>query len=180
MKRKPLLKRAILIFILITISLSIYAYFDHKRELANRPLPTELHPIVAEKTDRLVEQAAQKGITIRITAGFRSIDEQDMLFSRGRTNDGSIVTNARGGQSYHNYGLAIDFALELENGEVIWDLQYDGNENGESDWMEVVEIAKELDFTWGGDWERFPDYPHLQMTFGLSIRDLQRGYRPGD
>ncbi len=59
-------------------------------------------------------------------------------------------------------------------------MEYDGNNNGKSDWMEVVEIAKDLGFSWGGDFTRFKDYPHLQMDFGLSIRDLQRGKRPSD
>ncbi|MNY82762.1 Peptidoglycan L-alanyl-D-glutamate endopeptidase CwlK precursor [compost metagenome] len=57
-------------------------------------------------------------------------------------------------------------------------MTYDGNGNGESDWMEVVSIAKGLGFTWGGDWENFPDYPHLQMDFGYTIRQLKSGLRP--
>lgn len=85
------------------------------------------------------------------------------------------MTNAKAGESLHNYGLAIDFALRLKDGSVIWDMEYDGNGNGKTDWMEVVEIAKDLGFQWGGDWANFPDYPHLQIDFGLSIRDLKRG-----
>ncbi len=88
------------------------------------------------------------------------------------------MTIAKGGQSYHNYGLAIDFALKLDNGNVVWDLDRDDNNNGEADWMEVVAIAKDLGFEWGGDWTSFKDYPHLQMDFGLSIRELQYGKRP--
>jgi peptidoglycan LD-endopeptidase CwlK len=68
--------------------------------------------------------------------------------------------------------------LQLENGNVIWDIEYDGNGNGQSDWFEVAEIAKELGFQWGGDWRGFKDYPHLQMDFGLTIDDLQKGKRP--
>ena len=90
------------------------------------------------------------------------------------------MTQARGGESYHNYGLAIDFALRLENGEVVWDIERDGNRNGKRDWFEVAAIGKELGFIWGGDWQHFKDYPHLQMTFGLSISELQQGYRPED
>ena len=88
--------------------------------------------------------------------------------------EGDIVTNAKAGESLHNYGLAIDFALRLKDGSVIWDMEYDGNGNGKADWMEVVEIAKDLGFQWGGDWANFPDYPHLQIDFGLTIRDLKR------
>lgn len=140
--------------------------------------PEKLHPVIEEYRDRLIRQAAEKGIPVVITDGFRSIERQNALYEQGRSTGGSIVTNAEGGTSYHNYGLAIDFALENEAGEAIWDMEYDGNENGKSDWMEVVAIAKDLGFTWGGDWEDFPDYPHLQMAFDLRIRELRAGFRP--
>jgi peptidoglycan L-alanyl-D-glutamate endopeptidase CwlK len=57
-------------------------------------------------------------------------------------------------------------------------MDYDGNGNSKSDWKEVVEIAKNLGFEWGGDWAKFKDYPHLQMSFGLTINDLQNGVLP--
>ncbi|KGM44594.1 M15 family metallopeptidase [Neobacillus niacini] len=144
------------------------------------PLPTELHPIVKERSDQLVQQAAKIGIVVMITDGFRSIEEQNTIYEQGRTAEGNIVTNAKGGESYHNYGLAIDFALETTSGDVIWDRQYDRNQNGKSDWSEVVKIAKSLGFEWGGDWKGFKDYPHFQMDFGLTIADLQNGERPED
>ena len=147
----------------------------HKKDV---PLPTSLHPIVEERKDELVATVEEKGIDIVITEGHRSIDRQDKLYEQGRSTEGSIVTYAEGGESYHNYGLAIDFALKTDQGQVIWDTGYDGNENGQSDWMEIVEVAKDQGFDWGGDWENFKDYPHLQMDFGLSIRELKNGKRP--
>lgn len=142
------------------------------------PPITALHPIVLAKQTELITEASKIGITILITDGFRSSEEQDALYARGRTEDGPVVTQVEGGNSYHNYGLAIDFALRTKKGAVIWDMEYDGNKNGQADWMEVVEIAKRLGFSWGGDWENFPDYPHLQMDFGYSIRQLKRGLWP--
>ena len=139
---------------------------------------TGLHPVVAESEKLLVRKAARRGIEIVITHGFRSNEEQNALFNQGRSIAGNIVTNAQGGESYHNYGLAIDFALRTPEGDVVWAMERDDNGNGQADWMEVVELAKELGFTWGGDWANFPDYPHLQMDFGLSINDLKRGKRP--
>jgi peptidoglycan LD-endopeptidase CwlK len=141
-------------------------------------LPTELHPIVAEKVEILIEKTAEKNIEILITDDYRSYEEQDKLYDKGRRTPGKVVTHSEGGESYHNFGLAVDFALQLENGNVIWDIGYDGNGNGQSDWFEVSEIAKELGFQWGGDWRGFKDYPHLQMDFGLTINDLQEGKRP--
>jgi len=142
------------------------------------PLPSELHPIVKERSNQLIQQAAKKGIVMVITDGFRSAEDQDRLYEKGRTAEGNIVTNAKGGQSYHNFGLAIDFALKTPSGDVIWDRQYDGNKNGKADWNEVVGMAKALGFEWGGDWAQFKDYPHLEMDFGLSVADLQNGERP--
>jgi peptidoglycan L-alanyl-D-glutamate endopeptidase CwlK len=143
-------------------------------------LPTELHPLVEERSNQLIQQAADKGIVIVITDGFRSSEDQDRLYENGRTAEGNIVTHAKGGESYHNFGLAIDFALKTPSGNVIWDMHYDRNENGRSDWTEVVKMAKALGFDWGGDWTNFKDYPHLQMDFGLTIADLQIGERPAE
>ncbi|WP_281284920.1 M15 family metallopeptidase [Cohnella terricola] len=144
------------------------------------PPVSRLHPVVAEKKDKLVALSKKIGIDVVITDGFRSSDAQDALYRQGRSEGGPIVTQVKGGESYHNYGLAIDFAIKTRAGKVIWDLKYDGNGNGEADWMEVVAIAKELGFSWGGDWKGFPDNPHLQMDFGYSIAELQRGWRPPD
>ena len=136
--------------------------------------------MVKEQSNQLIQQSAKKGIVIVITDGFRSVEDQNQLYEKGRTTNGVIVTNAKGGESYHNYGLAIDFALKTPSGNVIWDRQYDGNKNGKTDWNEVVELAKGLGFEWGGDWAQFKDYPHLQMDFGLTLADLQNGERPAE
>lgn len=148
--------------------------------LPPRPKPqiTGLHPVVAAKQAELVSLAAKKGIDVVITQGYRSTEEQDELYRQGRTAEGAIVTNAKGGQSYHNYGLAVDFAIKKPSGDVIWDMDYDGNRNQKPDWQEIVDIAKQLGFTWGGDWANFPDYSHLQMDFGYSLSKLQKGYYP--
>ena len=59
-----------------------------------------------------------KGFTVQISAGYRSLEEQATLYGQGRVysyngkNYSNLakpnVTNAKPGQSYHNYGLAID------------------------------------------------------------------------
>ncbi|WP_260510744.1 MULTISPECIES: M15 family metallopeptidase [Paenibacillus] len=181
-------KKSLRNWIIATIILSIvFVWLQQKGDLGEiwqdeiipEPLPiTGLHPAVAESEGVLVRMAARRGIEVVITHGYRSVEEQDALFAQGRSSSGNIVTNARGGESYHNYGLAIDFALRTPDGDIVWDMERDDNGNGKADWMEVVDLAKELGFTWGGDWTNFPDYPHLQMDFDLSIRDLKRGKRP--
>lgn len=184
MKEDPMVKLKLTGKHVITISfvlivMVLYYQFLDKSELSKEVHLVEgLHPELAYYTNLLVERAEEEGIRVVITDDFRSFHEQNKLYEKGRSGDGTIVTHAKAGESFHNFGLAVDFALTTPEGEVLWDLNYDGNGNSRSDWMEVVEIAKGLGFEWGGDWKHFKDYPHLQMDFGLSIHDLQRGKRP--
>lgn len=138
-----------------------------------------LHPVVLAAATALIERCYKRNIPILITQGLRTIAEQDALYAQGRTKPGAVVTNARGGYSYHNYGLAVDFALLLPNGSsVSWDMFRDGNNNLIADWQEVVQEAKALGFEWGGEWASFKDYPHFQMTFGLTLTQLRAGTKP--
>lgn len=132
---------------------------------------SKLHPIVAKKATEVVNQARAEGIRVIITQGLRTMDEQAALYAQGRTTPGAIVTNARAGYSYHNYGLAFDYALLDDNGVVSWDVN--------DKWKRVAAIGKGKGFDWGGDWTgTLIDYPHLEMTFGLSVRDLLNGKKP--
>ena len=153
---------------------------EFREELEERLLPEELHPIVEEKSKQLLNQTEEIGIPIIISEGYRSVESQDVLYSKGRSMEGNIVTYARGGESFHNYGLAIDFALKNKDGSISYDLQRDSNGNGKPDWFEVVAIGKNLGFSSGADWSGFKDYPHFEYTFDLSIRELQNGWRPED
>lgn len=129
-----------------------------------------VHPLVATKARQLIERAYKEGINVIITQGLRTIEEQNKLYAQGRTEPGRIVTNAKGGCSYHNYGLAFDFAIMKDDGSVSW--------NVDEKWKRVGALGKSLGLEWGGDWRDFPDYPHFQLTFGLSLADLRAGKRP--
>ena len=59
-------------------------------------MPDGLNPVVQERTNQLVQQVAQKGISIVITDDFRSAEDQDLLFEKGRSTEGNIVTHAKG------------------------------------------------------------------------------------
>lgn len=150
------------------------------QEKANRKLDDPgLNPVVREMGRQLVKLAHAQGVPICITQAYRSKAEQDALYAQGRTKAGAIVTNAPGGYSNHNYGLAIDFALYTPSGkEVTWSELADYDRDGESDWKEIVKIAKKLGFEWGGDWRGFRDAPHLEYTFGLTIAQLRAGNKP--
>lgn len=140
-----------------------------------------LHPVVFIAATVLIERCYARGVPILITQGLRTIAEQDALYAQGRTKPGVIVTNAKGGTSYHNYGLAIDFALLLPDGkQVSWDMKRDGDCDKVADWMEVVQEAKALGFEWGGDFVSLKDAPHFQMTFGLTTSQLRAGAKPSE
>lgn len=140
-----------------------------------------LNAVVRSAAEALIEGSYARGVPILITQGLRTIAEQSALYAQGRTTAGSIVTNAKGGYSYHNFGLAIDFALLLENGSsVSWDTARDGDADGVKDWSEVVDVAKALGFAWGGDFKSFKDLPHFEMTFGLTTAQLRAGGTPSE
>lgn len=139
----------------------------------------EIHPkLAAELYDIYTDICeALKGKAIcRFAHTYRSFEEQDKLFAKKPK-----VTNARGGESYHNYGLAVDIVLLKDkdgNGTfetASWETNVDFDGDGQPDWMEVVKIFKMYGWEWGGEW-RFKDTPHFQKTFGLSIKQLQKMY----
>lgn len=107
----------------------------------------------------------------RFSYTLRTFREQDELYCIGRTKAGKKVTNAKGGYSYHNYGLALDIVLIVYNKTAVWDIKSDFNGDGKPDWMQVVHIFKSHGWDWGGDW-KFTDYPHFQKSFGYKISDL--------
>lgn len=146
-----------------------------------------LHPKLREDVLEMYDEiiAALNGSAIcRFAYTLRTFTEQDALYAQGRTKAGAKVTNAKGGQSYHNYGLAIDIVLLVDkdkNGTfetASWDIKTDFDGDKKADWMEVVATFKRYGYEWGGDW-KFVDAPHFQKTFGYSIQELQKLFKAG-
>ena len=138
---------------------------------STRNMGSGINEVVKETALEVIKRAYKEGINVQISDGYRSYTEQDRLYAQGRTSKGSIVTNARGGYSNHNFGLAVDYFLTSEDGnKAIWEVN--------AKWKRVAVIAKSLGFSWGGDWSSFRDYPHLEMTGGLSTAQLRNGKRP--
>lgn len=150
------------------------------RDAISIPRVAALHPKIRMEVAELIDKAEEKlpGVAIRIVQGLRTFAEQDALYAKGRTAPGPRVTNSKGGQSYHNYGLAIDFALMYDkdnNGtweSLSWDTLKDFDKDGESDWMEVVDIFEQAGYVWGGRFVSIKDNPHLEKTFGNNWRQL--------
>ena len=119
------------------------------------PNLADCHPSLLSRFKRVQEVAASLGLMIEPTQGLRSIAEQDALWAQGRTKPGLIVTNARGLQSFHCHGRAIDFAFRTSEGKLSWD--------DKLPWRLIGEIGKQCGLEWGGDWKR-PDRPHFQYV----------------
>lgn len=130
---------------------------------------TKLYPNLQAKVQVLIENAHKKGLDVWIVQGMRTIEQQNELYAQGRTKGkkGKTVTNAKGGESYHNYGLAVDVVFH-------------GSEPyGEShNWKALGEAGKEAGLEWGGGWKSFPDRPHFQIS-GLKLSQLKSWYADG-
>lgn len=145
----------------------------------------QLHPKVRDEVKACIERAElmfPPNLAVRVVQGLRTIEEQNELYAQGRTKPGNIVTNARGGSSFHNYGLAIDFAILIDkdgNGkydELSWDIKKDNDRDGVADWLEVIKVFEAAGWEWGGRWSSIKDYPHVQKTFGHGWRELLAMY----
>ena len=156
-----------------------------------------LHPKVRtevlEAYKHISKNLLGKNVRLRFAYTFRDFQEQEELFKIGRTRlfdkNGKrlgIITNARGGQSIHNYGLAMDIVLLIDKNSdgnyetASWNVSADIDKDGAPDWMEVINYFKGLGWIWGGNWKSFPDYPHLEKTFGLSWKELLERYKDND
>jgi peptidoglycan L-alanyl-D-glutamate endopeptidase CwlK len=142
-----------------------------------------LHPDIIElaaKTIHECDLALTGNAKVRITQGLRTFGEQKVLFEQGRSKPGKIVTNAKAGESYHNFGIAVDTCLIIDNKEVSWDMVKDYDHDKLSDWKEVYNIFKANGWDAGADWHSFKDYPHYEKTFGFSVKQLLYKYNAND
>jgi peptidoglycan L-alanyl-D-glutamate endopeptidase CwlK len=116
---------------------------------------------------------------IYIYCGVRTPNEQSQLYAQGRTIKGKIVTNAKPYESWHNYGLAIDFCLVDRNGKISWDTNADFDNNKQSDYAEVIKFAEKLGLESGSKF-KFVDMPHIQFRHGLTIQEAKKRLLSGN
>jgi peptidoglycan LD-endopeptidase CwlK len=122
---------------------------DARSEKVIATLQPQLHPLARA----LVQKAARNGIQIKLISGLRTYAEQNALYAQGRTLPGRTVTNARGGYSNHNFGIAFDVGV------------FEGTRYlGESPKYKAVgALGMELGLEWGGSWKSIVDEPHFQL-----------------
>lgn len=119
----------------------------------------KVHPVLAEKVAKVIADLAVAGRDVRVVQGLRTYAEQNALYAQGRTKPGQRVTKAKGGQSNHNFGLAVDLC-PFENGKPDWN---------DTRGFDAIGVAgKKHGLNWGGDW-KFVDKPHLELKHGLTM-----------
>jgi peptidoglycan LD-endopeptidase CwlK len=124
----------------------------------------QLHPAVRAEMLKIVSEcdlALTGKAKVRITQGLRTFKEQNDLYAIGRTQPGKKVTNAKGGQSIHNYGFAVDICLVIDGKTASWDTVKDWDNDQVADWYECVKIFAKYGWDWGGNWKKFKDLPHF-------------------
>lgn len=140
----------------------------------------KLHPSVRSEVATIVNECnelLQGRSQVRIAQGLRTFAEQDALYKQRPK-----VTNAKGGQSVHNYGFAVDIVLIIDGKTASWDVKKDWDNDKVSDWDECVKVFAKYGWSWGGNWHSFKDMPHFdKIGFGnwrklATYKKDQNGY----
>lgn len=146
--------------------------------MASRSL-SDLDPIAREKCLKWLDACKkQANIDVLVYCTYRDNAEQNALFAVGRTVKGEdctpkrpmgrTVTDARAGESFHQYRCAWD-CVPLQGGKVAW-----GDDAG---YAKMAEIAAQFGIDWAGNWKSFREKAHFQFTGGLKLADFQSGRR---
>lgn len=131
----------------------------------------DLHSDLQTLCIKFLETCHAHGVNVFITQTYRSSEEQDVAYAKGRTTAGSIITNARGGQSAHNCTLAdgtpaaraFDFAIKNDNGTVDWDAS-------DLSWQKAIAIGERLGLVSGSKFLSIKDAPHMEMKDWKNIK----------
>jgi peptidoglycan L-alanyl-D-glutamate endopeptidase CwlK len=126
----------------------------------------DLLPPVKERVEKFLNAAKAAGIDLLITSTYRDNASQNALYAQGRTKPGKIVTNAKAGQSFHNYRCAVD-VVPIVAGKPRWDVK-------DEVWQTIGRLGKEAGLEWAGDWVKFKEYPHFQYTSGFTLAELKQ------
>lgn len=106
---------------------------------------------VKANVDILLQLCETEGLPVLITQTMRDDAYQSYLYEQGRTRPGKIVTNSRR-TTFHGAGLAFDFCKNVKGQEYSDPVFFD----------RVIALAKQVGFSSGADWKKFPEQCHLQ------------------
>jgi peptidoglycan L-alanyl-D-glutamate endopeptidase CwlK len=140
-----------------------------------------LYPPFADQLKNFESRLVAAKLSFYLFMALRTFEDQDELYAQGRTKPGDIVTNARGGDSRHNYGLAADYVLDGQVEKPViqwsWEIKSDLNHDGRNDWLQMAEIAQSCGLESGWFWKKFPDAPHVQNRYGLTLAEIKEIFR---
>lgn len=142
----------------------------------NRIDVTLLYRPFLNKVVELLVNTALAGQRYVVTSGTRTYLEQDALYAQGRTTPGKIITKAKGGQSNHNFGIAVDLAPDMSLAPGLqpsWQ---------EKDFLILQQEASKLSLESGLSWQSFKDPPHIQLPLGskgVALATLDAAYKSG-
>jgi len=125
---------------------------------------TDCHPLLQPLVQEFLHKCTMAGVDILITCTWRSPQEQDELYAQGRTRVGPIVTNAKAGQSAHNFmlnGLPASLAIDvvpLRAGKPVWGTAGDDLVI----WNKVIKAGEDAGLESASRWTKIREYPHLQ------------------
>lgn len=147
-------------------------------ERTKRVLDT-LHPDVRARFELFIADAqalaTTRGLEYKAICGTRTWEEQARLYAQGRLGPdgikvpGPIVTNARPGFSFHNFGLAIDCGV-FRGGKYLDEVE---PKTANAFHKQAGALAKEHGLRWGGDFKTIIDTPHFELDTPLSLSQLR-------
>lgn len=126
-----------------------YGVFDERTEGNLATVAPRVQELIRMWLTKAKEAAAQLQYEVKIIEGTRSYARQNALYRQGG------VTKARGGRSWHNFGLACDMGVFRGKAYITDDSPY-------IKFGKLAETVPGLE--WGGSWKSFKDYPHMQMA----------------
>ena len=149
---------------------------------------TDLLPAARVRFQRFLARCAadpwfvKNGIGMIVTSTERDFESQNALYAQGRTKPGKIVTNAKGGYSWHNFRCAGD-VVPTRHGVPIWGTKGNGLDVDPTDdhtddlevWQRVGAHGEAVGLEWAGRWTTFREFAHFQYTGGLSMAQLRDG-----
>jgi peptidoglycan L-alanyl-D-glutamate endopeptidase CwlK len=128
----------------------------------------EVHPELMRRIIKL--DVLVPALNIQVVQGLRTVVQQDAIYAQGRTVSGPIVTNAKGGQSMHNFGLACDLVPEdVLDGQPDWDANSPA-------WKKMLSAGLACGLAEGATWEH-KDMPHFYPSeLGANTTDQMRDW----
>lgn len=128
----------------------------------------DLTPEARKRAEAFAAACKAKGIDVLFTCTYRDSESQAALYAQGRTAPGKKVTNAKPGQSFHEYRVAFDF-VPIVNGKPQW--------NDTATFEKCGAIAEACGLEWAGRWKSFNELAHCQFTGGKTLAQLRQEFK---